>query len=108
MKIKARDIIPGWPRSRSTMSTCDEWNWGFKYLRFWNRYRDWTDADLQRGVVEQAADADYHARQAAMVDSFRRIDMSKIDLGGNDPMGLNTVIYGVYILKSPAGEKEKK
>jgi len=71
-KLKARDIIPGWPRGRST--ECAHrfyWMW-FPYPLL-NQGLLCVD-DYWRAAVEEEVrlTREYHEQQQAMVDEFRR------------------------------------
>lgn len=66
---KARDIIAGWPRGRSTSyfrhwEFVDDW---YMYLR----YRSQTEL-IGRLKRDQAESAAYHERQSQMVDAWRQ------------------------------------
>lgn len=90
-KTKARDIIPGWPRGRSTSSFTGKRYWyndaGVQYRVWflpWERqetespltpFMDWRQEwavfpDFRR-TTEQALESSYRAGQQAMVDDYR-------------------------------------
>jgi hypothetical protein len=61
MGMKARDIIPGWPRGRSTSSF--EGNWAYVNDGFFFRCSDEMRASLR-------LDAEYHRGQQAMMERY--------------------------------------
>src|ERR1700722_10392640 len=68
---KARDIIAGWPRGRST-STSSYYRYEADMLVFMLFGRShWSAPDLFRAEDELAASAFYHREQAAMLDKHR-------------------------------------
>ena len=68
MKLKARDLIPGWPRGRSTVVG---WNVdGLAMFGFLGWYpRD--EHSRTQAWLEIAESRAYHAGQQAMVDGYR-------------------------------------
>lgn len=61
--MKAREIIPGWPRGRST--TRSAVNSKYEYRHFlWPMYRS------EESQIDLEADAIYHAEQARMLHEF--------------------------------------
>jgi hypothetical protein len=61
VKLKARDIVPGWPKGRSTSHV---YGFGFRSLAM--RIRDTQNED----------DITYHQRQQAMVDQYRKLEVA--------------------------------
>jgi hypothetical protein len=66
--MKARDLVPGWPRPRSTVVLA--WNWrcfsfGGRYLRGRVAEDEWLKYESER-----KANDEYHEGQQAMVDSY--------------------------------------
>lgn len=63
MKLKARDLVKGWPRGRST-SRFDSWKW--KLDPFFLRINEPREEFIREGL----ADERYHQAQREMVDGF--------------------------------------
>ncbi len=61
-KTKARDIIPGWPRSKSTMAM---------WPHAWSRFYVWSTGDEFRLKTEEALESAYRAGQNGVVDNYR-------------------------------------
>ena len=63
--MKARDIIKGWPKPKSTLPAHD----GRDMLRMF-RYRHWSPRD--RAMLDDEVDSDlrYHERQARMLHEY--------------------------------------
>lgn len=55
VKLKARDIIPGWPKGRTTVS-------GDRWLNYPPWWRNWSEEEFQN--------IRYHQQQAAMARKF--------------------------------------
>lgn len=64
MKLKARDIIEGWPRGRSTVPSV--WNEQWKYFLSWPLFYQLSD-DM---VNQLYKDVLYHVDQYAMVHNY--------------------------------------
>ena len=71
MKMKARDIIPGWPQSHSTMARRDTWT----YRRIFYAWFGWTEADMLKDQREFWKNSRYHEDQQKMVDDYRRVNL---------------------------------
>ena len=69
MKLKARDIVSGWPRGRSTATCTDPWKYS---LWWWAFCKHPTENHLQRKQDDLLLDRDYHFAQSQMVDRYRR------------------------------------
>jgi hypothetical protein len=71
--MKARDIIPGWPRGRSTTSAqfpkFPAWMYSMRYRV--DEPGRW-DPDIELHLASMEADANYHEGQQRMVDEFIR------------------------------------
>lgn len=67
MKLKARDIIPGWPRGRSTITCYSNDLW--KYSR-WNDYWFLIKRISADSLVDLKQDYNYHQKQQEMVNRF--------------------------------------
>lgn len=65
--MKARDVVPGWPKGRSTSLPLQEWAWPTWTLPYF-RYK--SDADTRQWRSDRYAEADYHAKQQAMVTAY--------------------------------------
>jgi hypothetical protein len=71
--MKARDIIAGWPKGRSTSTsaaTLPPWMYRYNGTGI-----DW---DIERYLATLEADAEYHATQQKKVDDFRACGAMKI------------------------------
>jgi hypothetical protein len=64
MKIKARDIIPGWPKGRSTTASFDNHCW--EYFDVWPKSCLHTDGMKEQMQLERL----YHQMQQAMVNEY--------------------------------------
>lgn len=71
-KVKARDIIPGWPRGRSTSSDKSYEEYGEIDL-WWLHFgrANWSVDDMLMLVGDKQVNFEYHARQRAMMEEFR-------------------------------------
>ncbi len=69
MKLKARDIIPGWPKSGSTMPCHDDWRVQLGWFGLW----DWNPGDILLIVGERKLSLEYHARQQRIVSQWRKL-----------------------------------
>lgn len=69
MKLKARDIMPGWPRGRSTMNLYDRCMFGFIC---W--LHCWSPQDIMRLEMDLLASTKYHQHQAEMMENFRKVN----------------------------------
>lgn len=76
--MKARDIIPGWPRPRTTASV-DKWFWVPK----WRLYSD-----------EECENIRYHQQQAAMARKF--IEQGK-------PLGIDAMLFVIRDFEKNVG-----
>lgn len=64
--MKARDVVPGWPRGRSTsVHSPDEPG----DMLIWGRC-SWSTADYEKLKAEVAENHRYHQQQAAMLNQF--------------------------------------
>jgi hypothetical protein len=72
MKIKARDIIPGWPRPRSTSS----WDYLVAYFLYFPRFL--RDERFHRDVQ---ANYEYHQAQQLMVTQFLEEPLNRMLFG---------------------------
>lgn len=66
-KVKARDIIPGWPRGRSTTVSYENRNWEYVdelFFDIFNRTSEEKKNDLR-------LDREYHLEQKRMSDDYR-------------------------------------
>jgi hypothetical protein len=71
--VKARDIIPGWPRGRSTVVLWPDWE-----CAPWLWLTNWKSAE---GYADWAADREYHEAQQRMTTRF----LTERFHEGNDP-----------------------
>lgn len=62
MKLKARDIIPGWPRGRSTADMWPDWKSVDMGEVFW--------PNRAEKIAELKLDREYHEAQQQMVNEF--------------------------------------
>lgn len=74
MKLKARDIVPGWPRGRSSSSSFVSNLWQYadflKEMSFWTAYHMFgVSPDTVKYLI---SNAEYHQQQQKMVDEFRK------------------------------------
>lgn len=68
--MKARDIIPGWPRGKSTSGHSAAYLW--PHLLWLTPYDLQAIAYRRQFEEEEEANRCYHAGQQAMVDRFRQ------------------------------------
>lgn len=68
MKLKARDLIPGWPRGRSTVVLNDPWLHSIWWWTFCNHPSE-RHIELKRREVSD--DRAYHAGQSEMVERYK-------------------------------------
>jgi len=64
MKIKARNIVPGWPRGRSTMPAYEQWAYDV-WFPFMRQTRDHRSMELERSLSRQ-----YHEGQQKVFDGY--------------------------------------
>src|SRR5271154_6953170 len=67
-KTKARDVVPGWPRGKSTGESM--WCFGW-YSTFSFRTSKQPAGDAFRRTTEEALESSYRAGQQAMADDYR-------------------------------------
>lgn len=76
--MKARDVIPGWPRGRST--TCKDRNCWWKDFDTRGRVLScWfypVSFMTKNSIRDLLLDCAYHQRQARMVEEYRRVQLS--------------------------------
>jgi len=72
--MKARDIIPGWPRGRSTTVAFENERWSWPWYSFGNmwRMRDQSYSETESRLrADYEAEVEYHRKQQEMVDVYR-------------------------------------
>jgi hypothetical protein len=67
MKVKARDVVPGWPRGHSTSRPFDDFD---SFSMYYGR-RLWTQSEREQLQADIEANAEYHRRQAEIAAEFR-------------------------------------
>jgi hypothetical protein len=73
MKFKARDIISGWPRGRSTSCPNVPETGGWWFLTFGRA--SWKEGDISLLYFERQMVAHYHEQQAEMMDDvYHQVD----------------------------------
>lgn len=70
MKVKARDIIPGWPRGRSTSAQSPSELGEIGFMIFGRSY--WQPGDFTHLALDIIANVQYHQRQAEMLNRHRK------------------------------------
>ena len=70
-KLKARDIVPGWPRGRSTSCRASgDWQYA-DFMIQWYRLLGWGEP-AKEYAHRLRENREYHERQQAMVDHYRK------------------------------------
>jgi hypothetical protein len=120
-KTKARDCVPGWPRSRSTMALFPGTRFMGKPFVLRMQYYRYVPLSLASGniagtaevvtpsfqyVTEDSLEREYHRGQAAMVDRFRaeyrrltHEDLQWLRAGSEEPLreAMKSAWYKLYL-----------
>jgi len=102
MKLKARDVIEGWPKGRSTSSARD-WT---RYDIFWRArvWLGWTDAEISEVWKQHDANESYHCLQARLTAHARQDTDFQIAVRYSREFNHGYGTRGVIFLATEMGE----